>query len=117
MKNQRLRDVLRVDKVKVREKGYGYTLTVTVKKIKGKCDVGHKVGDKIVFDGLRVRGKMCFSALATLMPTIYAFAWGAEFPWNKNRDTTTIPCPDDINQVVFEIKRDRRHPWYSEKQV
>lgn len=103
-------------KVEVREKGYGYTLTVTVKEIKGNCDVGHRVGDKIVFDGLRVRGKMCFSALATLMPTIYAFAWGSEFPWGK-RDVTIVPCPDEINQVIFEIRRDRRKPWYRSKQI
>jgi len=105
-----------VKEVRAKEKGYGYTLTVTVKEIKGKCDVGHKVGDKIIFDGLRVRGKMCFSALATLMPTLYAFSWGSQFPWGEE-DVTIAPCLDEINQVIFEIRRDRTKPWYRSKQV
>ena len=96
-------------------KSYGYSVIVTVKEIRGKCALGHKVGDKIIFDGLRVKGKMCFSALATLMPTVYAFAWGAEFPWDRNKDVTTVPCPDETNQVLFELKRDRRRPWYIKK--
>jgi len=106
-----------VERVDARKKGYGYTVTVTVKEIKGTCDVGHKVGDKIVFDGLKVHGKMCFSALATLMPTIYAFAWGSEFPWTEKSDVTTAPCPDEMNQVVFELRRDHRKPWYKAKQI
>lgn len=82
-------------------KGYGLTVEVTVKKVKGKCSVGHKVGDKIIFDGLSVKGNICSSALATIIPTLYAFMWGAEFPWDKSRDVTTMPCPDEKNQVVF----------------
>lgn len=96
-------------------KSYGYSVKVTVKKIKGNCPLGHKVGDEIIFDGVRVKGKICFSALATLMPTIYAFAWGAEFPWDENEDVTVLPCPDETNQVIFELKRDRKHPWYIKK--
>lgn len=96
--------------------GYGYTVEVTVKKIKGKCDVGHRVGDEIVFDGRSVKGKICLSALAAMMPTVHSFAWGAEFPWDKDKDVTYFPCPDDVNQVMFELKRDRKHPWYKEKQ-
>jgi len=87
-----------------------------VKKIKGKCSVGHKVGDKIIFDGMHISGKLCSSALATIVPTVYAFMWGAEFPWDEDRDVTTVPCVDERNQVVFELKRDREHPWYKKKE-
>ncbi len=98
-------------------KGYGFPVEVTVKKIKGKCSFGHKVGDKIVFDGLGVKGNICPSALATMFSIVYAFMWGAEFPWDKNRDITTVPCVDDENQVVFELKRDRKHPFFKEKEM
>nr|MDO8099132.1 TIGR04076 family protein [Candidatus Njordarchaeota archaeon] len=91
---------------------YGFTVEATVKEIRGKCSLGYKVGDRIVFDGIHIRGKVCPSALATIVPTIYAFMWGAEFPWNEDRDVTTVPCVDEKNQVVFELKRDRNHPWF-----
>jgi hypothetical protein len=42
--------------------------------------------------------------------------WGAEFPWDEDRDVTDVPCVDSKNQVVFELKRDRRHPWFKEKE-
>jgi uncharacterized repeat protein (TIGR04076 family) len=97
-------------------KGYGFAVEATVKKIKGKCSHGYKVGDKIIFDGLHIKGKVCPSALATIVPTIYAFMWGAEFPWDEDRDVTDVPCVDSKNQVVFELKRDRKHPWFKEKE-
>jgi len=96
--------------------GYGFTVEATVKKIRGKCSVRYKVGDKIVFDGLRIKGKVCSSALATIVPTIYAFMWGAEFPRDEDRDVTDVPCVDSKNQVVFELKRDRRQSWFKEKE-
>jgi hypothetical protein len=38
----------------------------------------------------------------------YAFAWGAaEFPWDKDKDVTSVPCLDAENSVVFELQRDR----------
>jgi uncharacterized repeat protein (TIGR04076 family) len=60
--------------------GYGFAVEATVKKIKGKCSVGYEVGDKIIFDGLHIKGKVCPSALATIVPTIYAFMWGSRIP-------------------------------------
>lgn len=95
--------------------GYGFTIEATVKSIKGKCGVGHEVGDKIVFDGLNVRGKICFSALLHLLPIIHGLAWGAEFPWDENKDTSVWSCPDPKNLVTFELKRDRSRPWYTKK--
>jgi len=96
--------------------GYGFSVEATVKETKGKCSVGYKVGDKIIFDGVRIKGKVCPSALATIVPTVYAFMWGAEFPWDEDKDVTTVPCVDEKNQVVFELKRDRKHPWFKDKE-
>ena len=106
-------DARELRSMKEETKGYGYTVTATVKGIKGRCEVGYKVGDKIVFDGLSVKGKTCSGVLATIVPTLYAFMWGAEFPWDEDKDVTTVPCVDEQNQVVFELKRDRQHPWYT----
>jgi len=101
--------------VKRKARGYGYTVALTVKGVKGTCEVGHTAGDRIVFDGYTVEGRMCFSAMLHLLPIIHAFAWGARFPWDRSRDITYYSCPDPENCVTFEIKRDRRRPWYVKK--
>lgn len=112
-----LKSMLEVNKMcsmKKSKKGYGFVIEATVKSIKGECMFGHKVGDKIVFDGSEVKGKICYAALIYIMPIVYAFAWGAEFPWDKDKDVTSVPCLDAENSVVFELKRDRTRFWYIE---
>jgi len=84
-----------------------YIIEVTVKSQKGICAFGHKVGDKIIFDGKSIKGNICYSALMTLLPKIYAMRYGAEFPWAENKDITYNACPDPENPVVFEIRRIR----------
>jgi len=85
-----------------------YVIEVTVKSQKGKCALGHKVGDKIVFDGRSVRGDICYSALMVLLPKIYAMRYGVEFPWSEDGDAIFNACPDPENPVVFEIRRIRK---------
>jgi uncharacterized repeat protein (TIGR04076 family) len=82
---------------------------VTVKSQKGKCDFGHKVGDKIIFyDGKSIKGIICYSALMVILPKVYALAYGAEFPWSNDKDIIVNACPDPENPVVFEIRRIRK---------
>ncbi|MEM3641095.1 MAG: TIGR04076 family protein [Candidatus Bathyarchaeia archaeon] len=78
---------------------------VTVKSQKGKCNFGHKVGDKIVFDGKSVKGDICYAALLVLLPKVYALRHGVEFPWLEDKDVVHHACPDPDNPVVFEIRR------------
>jgi len=81
-----------------------YIVKVTVKSQKGMCVFGHKVGDKIVFDGKSIKGDICYSALMTLLPKVYAMRYGAEFPWAENKDAIYNACPDPENPVVFETR-------------
>ncbi len=78
---------------------------VTVKSQKGKCNFGHKVGDKIIFDGKSVKGNICYSALMVLLPKVYAMRYGVEFPWAEDKDVICNACPYYENPVVFEIRR------------
>lgn len=55
-----------------------YVVEVTVKS--QKCAFGHKIGDRIVFNGRSVKGDICYSALMVLLPKVYAMRFGAEFP-------------------------------------
>ena len=83
-------------------------IEVTVKSQKGKCAFGHKVGDKIAFDGKTVKGNICYSALMVLLPKVYAMRYAAEFPWAKDKDAICNACPDAENPVAFEIRRTRK---------
>jgi uncharacterized repeat protein (TIGR04076 family) len=86
----------------------GYRIEVKVLNQKGTCHFGHQVDDVIVFDGETIQGRICISALYSLMPKVFAMRYGAEFPWLKdNKDVSTHACPDAFNPVVFEIRRIR----------
>lgn len=89
----------------------GWDLEITIDEIKGNCAFGHQVGEKIYYDGYTFKGKICPTALTAMMSTIYAFCFGAEFPWDKEKDVTGFSCPDRKNCVHFKIKRLRNKPW------
>ncbi|MEJ5375511.1 MAG: TIGR04076 family protein [bacterium] len=72
---------------------------------KGTCAAGHKVGDEILFDGMSVKGKICMSAMYSMLPKVFAMRYGAHFPWLSDPDVATHACPDAQNPVVFEIRR------------
>ena len=86
-----------------------YKIELTVKSQKGSCYFGHKVGEKIVYDGLSLKGDICASALGSLWPTIFAMHHGAVFGWSVketgSEDMTYEACPDPANPVVFEVRR------------
>ena len=86
----------------------GYKVVARVISQKGTCGFGHKVGDTVVFDGETVQGRVCFSALYSFLPKVFAMRYGANFPWLDGKDVATHACPDAYNPVVFEIRRVRR---------
>ncbi|MFX1368568.1 MAG: TIGR04076 family protein [Promethearchaeota archaeon] len=76
-----------------------------VVKQEGTCGAGHKVGDEILFTGDEVKGKICISALYSMIPKVYAMMYNARFPWLKNQCVATHACPDGFNPVMFELER------------
>ena len=84
-----------------------YKIVAKVISQKGTCGFGHKVGDTVVFDGETVEGRVCFSALYSFLPKVFAMRYGANFPWLDDKDVATHACPDAYNPVVFEIRRVR----------
>ena len=85
----------------------GYKVVAKVISQKGTCGFGHKVGDTVVFDGETVQGSVCFSALYSFLPKVFAMRYGANFPWLDDKDVATHACPDAYNPVVFEMRRVR----------
>lgn len=82
-----------------------YKIVCKVIRQEGTCEFGHKVGDEVVFDGRTVQGEICFHALYSLMPKIFAMMYGAHFPWLKDQAVATHACPDAQNPLVFEVRR------------
>ena len=87
------------------DKDPGFPVVVRVLSQAGHCDFAHKPGDEIVFDGETVHGRICYSALYSMMPKIFAMRYDATFPWLADQDVATHACPDAENPVVYEIRR------------
>jgi uncharacterized repeat protein (TIGR04076 family) len=75
-----------------------WQITCRVIKQQGTCAAGHKVGDE-------ARGKICISALYSMIPKVYAMMHNARFPWLKDQCVATHTCPDGWNPVMFELVR------------
>jgi len=71
----------------------------------GTCMAGHRVGDEITFTGEEVKGKLCISAMCSMMPKVFAMMYNARLPWLKNQCVSTHACPDRFNPVLFELTR------------
>lgn len=74
-------------------------------RVEGVCASGHKVGDEVLVKSNEVVGKICFSALYSMIPKIYAMRYNARLPWLENQCVATHACPDAKNPVVFEVVR------------
>ncbi len=81
-----------------------YNVEITVISQKGKCGVGHKVGDKWIV-GSTTPGGICLSAYHTMESAIDVLKYGGSFPWSQEPDISYAICPDPGNPVVFQIKR------------
>ncbi|MFH1032858.1 MAG: TIGR04076 family protein [Chloroflexota bacterium] len=71
---------------------------------KGRCEAGHKVGDKFII-GQETPPGLCSWAFYVLFPFAQVLEFGGAFPWEKDKDTATVACPDADNPVVFRMRR------------
>jgi uncharacterized repeat protein (TIGR04076 family) len=76
-----------------------------VLSVKGTCELGHQPGDTVRFTPQGVEGRICIHALYSMLPKAFAMMFNADFPWAKDPDVLTHPCPDAANPVVFELTR------------
>lgn len=81
-------------------------IVVEVISQKGDCAAGHKVGDKIIFEDEEMKGRLCHSAMYSILPKIFAMKYEANFPWLKDKNVATHACPDGYNPVIFKITRE-----------
>ena len=81
-----------------------YTVKAKIISQKGHCEAGHKPGDEFTISDRTPEG-MCAWAFYTIFPFASGLQAGGTFPWEKDKDSTTIACPDADNPVVFELRR------------
>ena len=84
-----------------------YDIKLKVIKQEGTCAAGHSVGDEIIisFKDNKIDGKVCLHALYSILPKVFAMAYGAEFPWLEDPNKSTHACPDAWNPLVYEVER------------
>lgn len=85
-------------------------IVLKVVKQEGHCVAGHEIGDETIisFEKNEIQGKICLHALYSVLPKVYAMAYGAEFPWLEDPDVSTHACPDAWNPLVYEVRRIRK---------
>jgi len=81
--------------------------------VKGTCAAGHYVGQEFDLSKdftLGASGNktaLCPSAFHAVFPSWRVLRHGGEFPWEEDKDMTTIACPDPFNPLVMELRRIR----------
>jgi uncharacterized repeat protein (TIGR04076 family) len=85
----------------------GYRVLGTIKGVKGSCNAGHKVGDKLELSG-HSAGGLCGFLYHQAFPYIIMLQFGGGFPaeWG-NPDIVELDCLDKSSAVTVELKRIR----------
>jgi len=81
-----------------------YQVTARVMSQKGTCAAGHRVGDEFSIGDSTPAG-MCAWAFYTVFPFSTVLQFDGSFPWEDDRDKSTVACLDSANPVVFELRR------------
>ena len=79
-------------------------VTAKVVSQKGTCAAGHRVGDEFKI-GQQTPPNFCSWAFYSLFPFAEVPQFGGSFPWENEKNKTTVACPDPDNPVVFELER------------
>lgn len=84
-----------------------YSVEILVKEVRGTREpaCGYKPGDRWRVTGNETVNDFCGWAFAAIFPFITPLRFGGEFPWEADKDTALVCCPDPHNSVVFELRR------------
>ena len=84
----------------------GYRIVGTIKEVKGHCNAGHNVGDKIELSG-HSSGGLCGFFYHDIFPYIMMLQFGGGFPaeWVEDPDVVELECMDRVNAVKIELRR------------
>jgi len=88
-------------------------VVLKIVSVKGTCAAGHKVGEEFDLSkdfilGFSGEGRaLCPSAFYAAFPSWRVLRFGGEFPWEEDKDTAHVACPDPLNPLMMELRRIR----------
>ncbi len=84
-----------------------HKVQITVREIQGRgmCAYGINPQDSWVISSEETPANFCSWALQAIFPFLAVLRFGGKFPWEEDKDTAVVCCPDPHNPVVFELKR------------
>jgi uncharacterized repeat protein (TIGR04076 family) len=89
--------------------GQPWQILCRVIKSEGSCPI-HKVGDEVLITRSEVQGKICLSALCSMISKVYAMRHNARLSFLEDQCRATHACPDYLQPVVFELIRKKPDP-------
>ena len=86
-------------------------VVLKITSVQGTCVAGHKAGEEFDLSkefklGHSGNGTaLCPSAFYAAFPNWRVLRFGGEFPWEEEKDTAHVACPDPLNPVHMELRR------------
>ena len=84
----------------------GYKVIGIIKRVKGECSFGHKVGDKIELS-IENTGGLCGAFYHDIFPYIVMLQFGGKFPDEWGGEVITLDCMDVANAVRIELRPEK----------
>ena len=78
-------------------------LRATIIEIKGRCNAGHKLGDKFELDCYRPGG-LCGFFYHAIFSSMQTFEYGGRMPWWQG-NSIILKCPDPMNQISIQLEK------------
>ena len=80
-----------------------YDIECEIISVKGKCRLGHQVGEKFIIKSMKLDHPICTELLHSMMPWMQTLAFGGEIPWDKEGVVIRM-CPDTGNAVEISMR-------------
>jgi uncharacterized repeat protein (TIGR04076 family) len=89
---------------KAQDPGRGRGILATVIKVKGRCSVGHELGDQFRLSCHSADG-LCGFFYNAIFPRLSVIQFGGSYPWWEEGQTVfEYECPDKKNAVTLRLE-------------
>lgn len=79
---------------------------IEVEKGNSGCIHGHQTGQRMAYEGTKINGNICVSALVSIFPILYALKKCGNLDYADQCGKVRVCCPDIDNLVVFNCWRE-----------
>ncbi len=90
----------------VKDPRLGWKVVATVTGVKGKCNVGHRVGESFEIS-IHNAANLCGLFYHNIFPNLQTLQFGGNMPWWQG-DAIQLQCPDSHNLVTIKLERFKR---------